>query len=150
MKILNIYQPLHGQNLQAFCEVAISFLSLGVNVSFIESECGRPQHTLMPLVKFWTSLLKLGTVKTPFFAYLTKLISFLICLLTTNTTIELFIVMGVIKTKFRNHSAIPIVEEIFATQYSLKRCIETCVLPCFFIFIRVISLLFCISFIMIC
>ena len=40
--------------------------------------------------------------------------------------IQLFSVMGVIKTKLENCLAIPMVEGILATQYGLKRRNETC------------------------
>ena len=113
---------LGGHNLQALCEVAISFQSLGVNISSIESECGRLRHTFLgdtnastPLVKFWISVSKLGSVKAPLFPHLTKLVSILICLPTSNATIErLFSFMGVIKTKLKNRLAIPMVEGILA------------------------------------
>ena len=77
---------------------------------------------------FWTSVSKLGSVEAPLFPHLTKLVSILICLPTSNATIErLFNVMGVIKTKLRNCLAIPMVEGILATRYGLKRRTETCV-----------------------
>ena len=125
---------LGGNNLQALCEVAISFQSLGINVSSIEAERGRLRHTSLgdtnsstPLVKFWTSVSKLGTAEAPLFPHLTKLVSILICLPTSNATVErLFSVMGVIKTKLRNRLAIPMVEGILATRYGLKRRNETC------------------------
>ena len=103
------WQILGGHNLKAVCKVVIFFQSLGVNVSSIKSECGQLWHTslgdtnaLTPLLKFWTSVLKLGSVDAPLLPHLIKFVSILICLPTSTTVERLFCVTGVIKTKLRN------------------------------------------------
>ena len=99
-------------------------------MSAVEIELRRLRHTSLPLevtgatplIEFWTEIAKFKSERSLLFPHFTQLASILHCLLISNATVErLFSVMGVVKSKLRNHLAIPTVEAILATRHGLRR-----------------------------
>ena len=142
MKVLKKVDSFNARNVlgnndpRNVSEVAVHYQTLGgigIDVTAIESEWRRLRHTSLevtcntPLLQFWAKVARCKSGENLLFPQLTRLISALMCLPTSNETVErLFSVMSVVKTKLRNRLAIPMVEAILATRHGMKRRGETC------------------------
>lgn len=91
------------------------------------------RHTSMdvtistPLLEFWAKIANFKSQGQRIFPTLVSLAEAVFTLPVSNATVErAFSMLGIIKTKLRNHLAIPMVEAIMTIRYGLRRRGETC------------------------